>query len=161
MAHKNAHFLLGLSLIAFFGVRSVAQQKPPGNGDSLVRVGHFVAPAYPDAAWLARIQGAVVTEVAIKPDGTVDSVKFISAHPAFRKSVQTALRQWVFEVSKAKTVKITVQFLLDADCPLTGSQEPDKRYYVQTHVSADLPANVEIRTCLPIVVIKNSQSQHP
>src|SRR6266849_8859127 len=144
MAHKITHSLLGLSLIVFYCVRVVAQQKPPGNGNSLVTVRHFVAPAYPDAAWLARIQGTVVSEVAIKPDGTVDSVNLVSAHPIFRKSVKTALKQWVFEVSTATTLKITAQFLLDADCPLTGSQEPDKRYYVQTQVSADLPSHIDV-----------------
>ena len=160
MIHKITHSLLGLSLIIFFCVRVVAQQKPPGNGDSLVRVRHFVAPAYPLDAWIARIQGAVVTEVEIKPDGTVDSVKFVSAHPLFRKSVETALKQWAFEVSAVRNVKITAQFRLDADCPLTGSQELEKRYYIQTQVSADLPTNVEIRTCLPIMVMHTNQSQH-
>ena len=38
-----------------------------------------------------------VTEVAIKPDGTVGSVKFVSAHPMLRETVETAMKQWSFE----------------------------------------------------------------
>ena len=156
MTHKITHSLFGLSLIVLFCVRGVAQ----GNGDPLVTVRHFVAPTYPAAAWLARIQGTVVTEVSIKLDGTVDSVTFVSAHPLFRKSVETALERWEFKVSTATTLKITAQFLIDDDCRLTGSQEPAKRYYVQTKVSADLPASVEIKTCSPILETENDQSQH-
>jgi TonB family protein len=124
-----------------------------------VSVQHFVAPAYPVAAWLARVQGTVSTEVIIKPDGTVDSVKLISAHPMFREPVETALKQWSFgPISMATTRKITIRFQLDADCPLTGSQEPDKRYYVQTRVSADLPSKIDVTTCLPITTINSSKS---
>ena len=117
----------------------------------------FVAPTYPVAAWLARVQGTVVTEVIIEPDGKADSVKFISAHPMFREPVETALKQWSFQpVSTATTLKVTIHFQLDADCPLTGSQEPDKRYYPRTRVSADLPSKIEVATCLPITTTINT-----
>jgi len=130
------------------------------NSGSSVTVRHFVAPAYPVAAWLARIQGTAVTEVTIKPDGTVDSVKFISAHPIFRESVETALKQWSFQISTVSTVRIRTRFQLNADCPLSGSSEPDKHYYVQTKVSADLPSSIDVETCLPIITINNSEAHH-
>jgi hypothetical protein len=121
-----------------------------------VAVRHFVAPVYPVAAWLARVQGTV--EVTIKTDGTADSVKFISVHPMFRESVETALKQWPFQpISKATILKITIRFQLDADCPLTRSQEPDKRHYVQTRVSADLPSHVDVSTCLPVTTINSGK----
>ena len=53
----------------------------------------FCCATYPVAAWLARVQGSVVTEVIIEPDGKADSVKFISAHPMFREPVESALKQ--------------------------------------------------------------------
>lgn len=131
------------------------------NDGSSVTVRRFVAPAYPVAAWLARIQGTAVTEVTIKPDGTVDSVKFISAHPMFRESVETALKHWSFQISTVTTLKISTRFQLDdADCPLSGSSELDKRYYVQTQVSADLPSSIDVKTCLPTITIKSSESHH-
>ena len=138
-------------LMALLGVAACAQTTDTGFSEA---VRHFVAPAYPVAAWLARVQGTVVTEVIIKSDGSADSVKFISAHPMFREPVETALKQWSFQpISTPTTLKITIRFQLDADCPLTGSQEPDKRYDPRTRVSADLPSNIEVTTCLPITTI--------
>jgi len=87
-------------------------------------------------------------------------VKVISAHPMFREPLETALKQWSFQTSTATTLTVTARFQLDADCPLTGSQEPDKRYYVQTQVFADLPSNVDVNTCLPIITIDTSKSRH-
>jgi TonB family protein len=141
--------------LALLGVAAFAQTADVGFS---VSVRHFVAPVYPVAAWLARVQGTVVTEVMIKPDGTVDSVKLISAHPMFREQVETALKQWSFQpISTATIQKITIQFQLDANCPLTGSQEPDKRYYVQTRVSVDLPSHIDVATCLPIATINTGK----
>ena len=130
----------------------VTQQTSLGDTNSAVTVRHFVAPEYPVAARLARIQGTVVTQVSVKADGKVASVNFVSAHGIFRKAVDTALTQWTFKVSAATDLKITIEFRLNVDCPLTGSLEPGKQYYVQTLVAADLPSNVEVRTCLPIVI---------
>jgi TonB family protein len=160
MIHERTQLLFGLGLALSFCLPVIAQNKSVGDGNSSVTVRHFVAPDYPVAAWLARIQGTVVTQVSIKSDGTVDSVTFVSAHPIFRRSVEAAIDQWAFEVSTATDLMITTEFKLDADCPLTGSQESDKRYYAQTRVSADLPSKVEVKTCLPIVTTETNQTQH-
>jgi TonB family protein len=119
----------------------------------LVSVNHFVAPDYPAAAWLARIQGTTVADIAVRADGTVESVKVISAHPMFRDAVESALKKWTFSSSAATSLQVTTRFQLDADCPLSGSQEPDERYYVRTQIIADLPSTVEVKTCLPIMTI--------
>jgi hypothetical protein len=106
-----------------------------------------------------QVGGPFPTETEAEPDGKADSVKFISAHPMFREPVQTALKQWSFQpISTATTLKVTIRFQLEADCPLTGSQEPDKRYYPRTRVSADLPSNIEVTTCLPITTINTGKS---
>jgi TonB family protein len=148
--------VIATMLLAILGVAAYAQSKDAGFS---VAVRHFVAPAYPVAAWLARVQGTVVAEVTIEPDGKADSVKFISAHPMFREPVETAVKQWSFQsISTPTILKITIRFQLDADCPLTGSQEPEKRYYPQTRVSADLPSNIEVTTCLPITTINTGKS---
>jgi len=78
----------------------------------------------------------------------------------FREPLETALKQWLFQTSAATTLKVTTRFQVEADCPLTGSQEPGKFHYVQTQVSADLPANIEVKTCLPITAIDTSKSHH-
>jgi hypothetical protein len=58
--------VIATTLLALLGVAACAQTTDAGFS---VVVRHFVAPAYPVAAWLARVQGTVVTEVIIKPDG--------------------------------------------------------------------------------------------
>lgn len=123
-------------------------------------VRHFVAPDYPAAAWLSRIQGTTVAEIGVKADGTVNSVKVISAHPIFRDAVESALKQWTFSSPAATTLRVTTRFELDADCPLSGPQESDKGYYVRTQVIADLPTTVEVKTCLPVITIDTNKSGH-
>lgn len=152
----KSNSVIATMLLTLSGVAACAQTTDVGFS---VAVRHFVAPTYPVAAWLARVQGTVVTEVTIEPDGKADSVKFISAHPMFREPVETALKQWSFQpISTATTLKIKIRFQLDADCPLTGSQEPGKRYYPRTRVSADLPSNISVTTCLPITTINTGKS---
>lgn len=107
--------VIATMLLTLLGVAACGQTTDAG---SSVAVRHFVAPTYPVAAWLARVQGTVVTEVVIQPDGKADSVKFISAHPMFREPVESALKQWSFQpISAATTLKVTIRFQLDADCP--------------------------------------------
>lgn len=142
MSCKHIFATLLLTAIAF------AQTQTTG-----LSVFHFVAPAYPSAAWLARIEGTTVADVTIKPDGTVDSVEIVSAHPMFRESLEKALKGWSFRNSEATRLRITTRFELEADCPLSGSEESGKRYYQRTDVSADLPSNVEVKTCLPITIV--------
>jgi len=146
MSYKHGISVVLLSLAAF--------------GQTSLSVHHFVAPDYPAIAWLARVQGTVVAEIAVNADGTVDSVKFVSTHPMFRDAVESALKQWTFSPSAAKSLRVTTLFQLEADCPLSGSQEPDKRYYTRTQVIADLPGAVEVKTCLPVITIDTNKMGH-
>ncbi len=143
--------LASLCIAAFAQTNNKAPQSPS--------VRHFVAPVYPASAWLARVQGTVVTEVTVNPDGTLQSVKIISAHPLLREAVESATKQWLFHpISLATTLQVTTRFQLDADCPQSGSDEPDNRYYIPTQVSADFPSSIEVRTCLPIITINSDRS---
>ena len=45
---------------------AIAASAQTGTSRASLSVRHFVAPAYPVTAWLARIQGTAVAEVAIK-----------------------------------------------------------------------------------------------
>jgi TonB family protein len=149
---------MSFKCVVAIGVLAIAACAQTGNGEA-VSVRHFVAPSYPVAAWLARIQGTAVTEVPINADGAVDSVRVTSAYPMFRESLVTALKQWPFRTSMATTLSVTVRFQLDGNCPLTESHEPNKRYYVQTQVSADLPTKIEVKTFL--LPTETTKSHHP
>ncbi|MCU1299358.1 MAG: hypothetical protein JWO91_3636 [Acidobacteriaceae bacterium] len=73
---------------------AIAASAQTGNSRASLSVRHFVAPAYPVTACLARIQGTAVAEVAIKSDGAVDSVKVISAHPMYQSAAVLPRRKF-------------------------------------------------------------------
>jgi hypothetical protein len=137
-----------------------AQQTAPTLQRDSPLVRHFVAPDYPVAAWLAGVQGNAVMELVIRQDGTVDSAKLVSGYPIFRKSLETALAKWTFRVDKATKMNISTRFTQDGDCSSTAPKVTDKRSRVETQVSADLPSNIEIRACPPIIEISVDQSHH-
>ena len=64
----------------------------------ILRAGTQVLPKYPEAMLAQKTSGGAIVELVIKADGTVRSVKVLSAsHPEFEQEVQSALSQWVFK----------------------------------------------------------------
>jgi protein TonB len=80
-----------------------------------------VAPRYPGRARLAGIEGAVLVELTVAPDGSVADARVVEAHPpgVFEVAVLKALRQWRFAprgdggTRTAHRARQTVQFRLD------------------------------------------------
>src|SRR5207248_2979539 len=71
----------------------------PGNGVTLPRVLREVKPQYTSDAMRAKVQGTVLLECVVKPDGTVGDVQVIrSLDPTFGLDQQAvvAARQWRF-----------------------------------------------------------------
>ena len=58
---------------------------------------HRVEPEYPEEARLQGIQGAVVLEVHIRADGSVEQLKVVSGEPVLADAAMTAVRQWRFK----------------------------------------------------------------
>jgi protein TonB len=58
---------------------------------------HRVEPDYPEEARRQGVQGAVVLEVHIKPDGTVQDLKLISGPSLLAQAATGAVRQWKFK----------------------------------------------------------------
>jgi TonB family protein len=56
-----------------------------------------VAPAYPELARQARIQGVVVLNAVIGKDGTVQSLSLVSGHPLLAPAALEAVKQWVYK----------------------------------------------------------------
>jgi TonB family protein len=134
-------------VLALFSV-GLRPQTLTGTATTL-HIKKFVAPAYPSAARKNRMQGTTTSELQVRADGTVESVKVVMAHPVFHFYVEKALRQWLFEPSvKSTPLTVTVRFSLD-ECQ--GYEESS-----ETLVQAELPDSVEVRTCLePIVTNVN------
>src|SRR5262249_36622209 len=71
----------------------------PGNGVNLPRVLREVRPNYTSDAMRAKVQGVVVLECVVKPDGTVGDVQVIrSLDPTFGLDQEAikAAKQWRF-----------------------------------------------------------------
>lgn len=143
---------LGIAIMVLAMVNAVEAQ----NSGNPVTVRHFVAPQYPAAAWLGRVEGEVTAELTIAPNGHVRSVEVAPQYPLLRHPVEVALKQWTFQpLSGVTRISVLTRFGLDADCPQTNTPPPTN-YYVYTTVTADLPRVLEIRTCMPIVVVNSS-----
>ena len=92
------------------------------------------------------MQGTVTSEILVRADGTVDSVKVTTSSPIFRDYVETALKQWEFEpIGKAFAQVVIVRFSLVDGCDNIRSS--DAGAYRETRVQAHLPGLVEVGTC--------------
>jgi len=147
-----------MSLLTLIFVSFLFPQSPGAAEKDIPAVVTFVAPAYPRAAIDQRIMGKTRTRVTVNRDGAVTEVKTIVAHPVFEHYVLDALKQWRFKPSDQEyTFQVLCAFeFMDKECegndkhPITS----------ETHVSADLPTVVYIKTGLrcPTVDI-NSKKQ--
>ena len=77
-------------------------------------------PVYPPDAREAGVQGVVILEVLIAPDGTVADAKELRSVPLLDQAALDAVRQWQFEPTRLNGVPVpvvmtvTVNFTLDA-----------------------------------------------
>ena len=77
-----------------------------------------VNPVYPPIAQSARVQGIVIIEATIGPNGTVQDAKTLRSIPLLDQAALDAVRQWVFTPTLLNGVPVpvimtvTVQFTL-------------------------------------------------
>lgn len=79
-----------------------------------------VRPIYPASAAAAGIQGTVVLETTIGPDGLVDEVKVVSSpHADLAASATEAVRQWEFDATllNCTAVPVTMRVTLNFERP--------------------------------------------
>lgn len=75
-----------------------------------------VPPAYPPEALAAGVQGAVIIQVRIEPDGRIRNARVLRSIPALDQAALDAVLQWEFEPPMADGVptpilmNVTVQF---------------------------------------------------
>jgi protein TonB len=100
---------------------------PPGWAAGAVRVGgnvlmpqktKHVAPVYPAIAESARVQGVVILELIIGPDGHVMDARVLRSIPLLDQAAIDAVRQWEFTSTRLNgspvpvVMTVTVQFTL-------------------------------------------------
>ena len=117
-------------------------------GESVPTVIKFFAPPYPRAARDQRILGKTLTRLTINPAGLVTEAKTIIAHRVFEDYVLEALKQWRFKPSDHEsTFEVTCIFEL-----MEGKCEGLRPVTPETHVSAELPTTIHIRTDMACII---------
>jgi protein TonB len=90
---------------------------PPPPAQKAIRVGgqiqrpkklKDVSPVYPDIAKQARVQGVVILECTISPQGKVTDVKVLRGIPLLNESAIAAVRQWVYTPTLLNGVPVPV-----------------------------------------------------
>ena len=99
------------------GVVGGLPDAPPPPAQQAVRVGgqikepkklKTVAPVYPDIAKQARVQGVVILECTISPQGKVTDVKVLRGIPLLDQAAIEAVKQWVYTPTLLNGVPVPV-----------------------------------------------------
>lgn len=69
---------------------------------------HNVTPSYPDIAKQARVQGIVILECTISPQGKVTDVKVLRGIPLLDQAAIDAVKQWVYTPTLLNGVPVPV-----------------------------------------------------
>lgn len=97
--------------------RTVVASPPPVPSDAPIRIGgdikeprklRDVRPAYPPDAYAARVQGVVILEAVIAPDGTVRDARVLRSVPLLDQAAVDAVRQWEFTPTYLNGVAVPV-----------------------------------------------------
>jgi protein TonB len=67
-----------------------------------------IAPVYPDIAKQARVQGVVILECTISPQGKVTDVKVLRGIPLLDQAAIEAVKQWVYTPTLLNGVPVPV-----------------------------------------------------
>lgn len=79
---------------------------------------HRVDPEYPAEAEQAHIQGLVVVNASIAPDGTVQRVEPVSGPPVLAQAATEAVRWWRFQPYQVDGNAVPVQTTIEVDFQL-------------------------------------------
>jgi protein TonB len=81
-----------------------------------------VNPVYPSMAMSARLQGTVILEVTIGPDGKVRDVRVVRSIPLLDIAAVEAVRQWEYEPTIVKGVAVPLLTTVGVEFKLTPPQ---------------------------------------
>jgi periplasmic protein TonB len=90
-------------------------QKQPIRVPSTVLTGTAIerkTPAYPPLARQIRLQGSVVVEVVVSPEGRVESARALSGHPLLTKAAVDAANGWRFHPTLLNGIAVRVTGLI-------------------------------------------------
>jgi TonB family protein len=114
--------------------RRTASARPAASPAEPVRIGgnikapkklRHVSPVYPPAMLEAGLEGVVPLEVLIAPDGSVSSVRILSAqvHPELASAAADAVRQWSFSPTLLNGAAVEVRMAVSVEFSLEEKSE--------------------------------------
>ncbi len=116
--------IVGL-LVACFVIPCVAQDPPQririGGAIQQSQLISHVAPAYPELAKQARIQGTVRLEAVISAEGKVLQLQVVSGHPLLQQAALQAVSQWEYRPTLLNGKPVEVVSTVDVVFKLDGS----------------------------------------
>jgi protein TonB len=78
-----------------------------------------VPPVYPDVASRAKVEGIVLLEIAIAPNGRVEDVRVLRSIPLLDEAAVTAARQWLFSPTLLGGIPVHVAMTVSVRFSLT------------------------------------------
>jgi TonB family protein len=96
-----------------------------------------VDPTYPQMASIAHIQGKVIVEITIAPDGSVVQARAVSGHPILVQAALDAVKRWKYEPFVENGAPVTVKsqvrvlFAMGPDAPL------QQKYFLEGNACHD------------------------
>lgn len=99
------------------GEAEVKKEEPPPPPDKPVRVGgqikapkklRDVPPVYPEVAKQARVEGVVILEATISPEGRVDDVRVLRGSPLLNDAAVNAVKSWAYTPTLLNGVPVPV-----------------------------------------------------
>ncbi|HEV3140539.1 MAG TPA: energy transducer TonB [Vicinamibacterales bacterium] len=128
---RTLTLMLAIAVVAAgIAARAAAQPPPP---PAPVRVGGQipqptkivdVKPVYPPIAQSARVQGVVILEATIAPDGTIQDARVLRSIPLLDAAAVDAVRQWRFTPTLLNGVPVPVIMTVTVNFSLGGSELP-------------------------------------
>ena len=103
------------------GVTNKAAERVEVSSDAKDLVTHSVTPGYPMLARQMKVQGSVILQAVIGPDGLIQDLHVVSGPPILAGAAQQAVKQWHFKphfqgVEAIETqAKITVNFTISTN----------------------------------------------
>ena len=79
-----------------------------------------VPPVYPELAARGKVEGVVLLEVSIRPDGRVDDVRVLRSIPLLDAAAVQAARQWIFTPTLLGGVPVSVTMTVSVRFNLTS-----------------------------------------
>lgn len=105
-------------------------RKASANAERPPVVKKRIAPAYPDLARRAQIEGQVVARVLVDEQGRVARLDAIDGHVVFHEAVAAAVRQWEFvpamQGTRAVSTWVSVPFIFCLEDGASADQTRDK-----------------------------------